>query len=147
MEPAAGGSAATSVPEEPAWDPHSLIQSALSELNRRDPARGAALMEELAYLANVLVAGAEGEFGALTPSQAASAALASVFLGALLEAGSEAPDELETQRLTSLLQEFHADILFRRAAVALAGSSLGHLGQPFLAELSAVPATLRRLHS
>ncbi|MFO0550509.1 MAG: DUF6178 family protein [Polyangiaceae bacterium] len=74
-------------------------------------------MEELAYLANVLVAGAklDGAGGRFTPARAAEAALATTTLGAMLALKAEPATTLAT-----ILSAGHADLLFRRASQWLA---------------------------
>ncbi|MGE3669858.1 MAG: DUF6178 family protein [Polyangiaceae bacterium] len=134
-------------PELPKDGLAELLQGALDELHHAEPARAAAFMEELAYLANVLLAGARSDGGAMAPTEAANAALSSVVLGALLESG-RAGCELPTKgKLGATLGKFHADILFRRASAELARLGPGRGGQPFLAGMDQVPDALRQLRS
>lgn len=118
-------------PATGAADTPPLIE-ALRLLGARDPEILAARTEELWYLANVLMAGADAREGRLRPTDAIDAALATVTLGAELEAGArnQTPGEL-----AGILRGCSADRLFRRAS-----SSLGSRG--FLrsaAELAAYP--------
>ncbi|MEZ4372734.1 MAG: DUF6178 family protein [Polyangiaceae bacterium] len=140
-------SESSGVPEVPQHSLADLLQGALHELHHAEPVRAAGFMEELAYLANVLLAGARSEGGTMAPAEAANAALSSVLLGALLESGCELPDVLGAGKLAATLGKFHADILFRRASAELARLGPERAGQPFLAEMDQVPDALRKLRS
>jgi hypothetical protein len=122
---------------------------AWSLLAREAPERFDERLEELAYLANVLVAGAstaEGE--RLSAVLAAEAALATVAYGAALAATERArtgPRGARTKRghasspcaseLAAALAEHPADLLFRRGAGALAARRGGPFVRSF-AELA-----------
>lgn len=90
------------------------IFSALLLLRDLDPAAFSARLDELAYLANVLLAGATGAEGErLEPTTAAEAALATVTHGAALLGATT------TEALCALLRETRCDARFRRASTAL----------------------------
>jgi hypothetical protein len=94
--------------------------AALRQLHEDAPAAFLERMEELTYLANVLVAGASRRDG--TPfgaAEAAQAALATVALGAELAANGERT----VKALQAVLERVSADELFRRASAALAADS------------------------
>lgn len=104
------------------------FMEALRELGSVDPAVFTQRMEELAYLANVLVAGHERGGARLRPREATEAALATVSYGAALEIrGGRAPerrgDPVTASELTALLRHREADVLFRVASSALAGDA------------------------
>jgi len=115
------------------------LLAALHELHALAPSTAASRMDELGYLANVLVAGAgSGARGRepLRPLAAAEAALATVALGAELAAQAARDRKTEhpatTDELLAILKRCPADILFRGAASALASqASLG--GRIFVA--------------
>lgn len=92
------------------------LAEALRLLGARDPELLAARTEELWYLVNVLMAGAATREGRLRPTDAIDAALATVTLGAQLEAGArnQSPGEL-----AEILRGCSADRLFRRASSVL----------------------------
>lgn len=102
-------------PATGAADPPPLVE-ALRILGARDPELLAARTEELWFLVNVLLAGAATREGRLRPTDAIEAALATVTLGAQLEAGvrNQSPGEL-----AEILRGCSADRLFRRASSAL----------------------------
>lgn len=98
--------------------------------------------EELAFLTNVLVAGARGREGRMRPLEAAVAVMATVELGARLALGeasragrvSGAPGEGLAQAdsqagaLAAVLAAQPADVLFRRASAALVARDAAHAG-------------------
>ena len=91
-------------------------------------------MSELAFLANVLVAGAEVEGRRLRPSEASEAALATVELGARLALPR---GRATAQQLSEVLGKKSADLLFRDACAARSGRFLLGRGEvePALARL------------
>ncbi len=104
------------------------IAAALRDLGAERPDLFAARMEELAYLANVLLAGAAVGGRRLRPVEAAEAAVATVALGAEIEAlsrrGDSAPASTPAaavDELRAALEECPADLLFRRASSTLVG--------------------------
>jgi hypothetical protein len=116
------------------------VLGALRQLHVTAPAVFHQRMEELTYLANVLVAGASDRDGArLGAADAAQAALATVALGAELAAG-EARD---AGALRAALERETADLLFRRASAWLAarGRKVAHLSS-----LSELEGALEREH-
>ncbi len=129
-EAPADPSASSAAVAEPAHDAVELIDTtraladAISILEEREPAMVAERMEELSYLANVILAGAEKDTGRFSPAEAAEAALATVSLGAELEAarrhGSAAHRNATPGELVEVLRQRSADWLFRRASAALA---------------------------
>lgn len=105
---------------------------ALRELRRDAPALGDARMEELAYLANVLVAGhdrdRDGDGARLRPKEAAEAVLATVCFGATLEVRegrtrAKRKQTPTTRELADILRHRSADVLFRVASSALVGGA------------------------
>jgi hypothetical protein len=115
------------------------IQEALRRLGETDPAVLRERVEELAYLANVLVAGAEIDGRRFRPAEAAEAVLATVELGAEREAlaarsGSRrAAGSATRDELAAVLRGTGADRLFRRASAELAAhatASPGFLRSP-----------------
>lgn len=102
------------------------VLAALRRLQAEAPALLQERMEELAYLANGLVAGATGpDGGRLDAAEAAEAALATTALGAELAAGART-----VAALRGALAREGADVLFRRASSALAagGAAQAHVG-------------------
>jgi hypothetical protein len=119
---------------------------AMRELRELAPKVFAERMDELAYLANVLVAGATLGDRRFRPSEAAEAALATVALGAELaarELASPAKARRPTEHdVVDVLQRQPADVLFRVASAALAkrpGAA------PFLRDRSEVVGALAEL--
>ena len=86
------------------------------------PSTYAERLEELAYLTNVVVAGATSEHGRFRPADAATAVLSTVAFGAELVARERrkgaAPATAED--LADVLRDLPADVLFRRASASLA---------------------------
>lgn len=95
-------------------------------LGEREPRIFSERMEELSYLANVLMAGAETKSGRFRASEAAEAALATVALGAELSArrpvaaSRSGARHATTDELYEVLRTTPADVLFREASSALA---------------------------
>ena len=100
----------------PTTAPEAPLVAALRALERSEPAVFVERLEELAYLANVLLAGAEREEERWRPAEAVEAVLATVTFGAMLEALAHrgAPADL-----VAVLLACSADRLFRRASGAL----------------------------
>lgn len=105
------------------------LVGALQDLSEAQPSVFVQRMEELAYLANVLVAGHQREGQRMPPGAAADAALATVGYGAALEARAALPARSRkgslrlacTQAaLGRALADHAADLLFRNASAALA---------------------------
>lgn len=88
-----------------------LLETLLEELLAAEPSRFTERMEELAYLANVLVAGSSSRGQRYRPALAMQSALCTVNLGLELASGGGAP--------ASALRSFGADGLFRVAFAAL----------------------------
>lgn len=85
------------------------FRAAMEELRAQDPKLYAQRLEELAFLANVLVAGADpGEGRSFRPAEAGSAAIATCAIGLEELAKREAPAKPQ-----ALLTRVPADILFR----------------------------------
>ena len=95
-----------------------LLARSLRVLAEREPAAFAARSEELAYLANVLAAGASFEGGRLRPALATRAAIAYVGLGLELTLKGTAADPVAT------LGQTPADVLFRVAYAAFAARGI-----------------------
>jgi hypothetical protein len=99
------------------------VVAAMRLLGEVAPTIFAERMAELAYLANVLVAGAERpDGGRFRPAEAATAALWTVALGAELEAESQrgqerdSPPRATVAGLVEVLRTHSADRLFRQAS-------------------------------
>jgi hypothetical protein len=105
-------------------DPLDAFIAAMQLVHEHDPARFGARMEELAYLSNVLVAGAAIDGERVGAVRAAEAALATVALGAALELQEAAT----ASALARVLMAFSADYLFRKASSTLVRADRGHLG-------------------
>ena len=119
------------------------IAEALSALSQRASSAFDARMEELAYLANVLIAGAKGPRGRYRPAEAAEAALATVALGAALALVERSSAQPTVETLAVLFETERADLAFRRASAALTSFGVGVEG--VLLERMAVPAALATL--
>jgi len=97
------------------------IMTAMRLLAEQEPLVCGERLESLAYLTNVLLVGTDGGNGRRTPAEAAEAALATVGLGAELEAR----EKLRTRRrltpseLLDVLRVCRPDVLFRKASSAL----------------------------
>lgn len=103
------------------------LVTALQRLHEEDPLCAGERMDELGYLANVLVAGAAGGHetaGRMRPLSAAEAVLATVALGAELAAEAERAvgdrRRASPPELLAVLRRVSADVLFRGACSALA---------------------------
>jgi adenylate kinase family enzyme len=108
-------------------EPAPVLTRALSALGESEPTRFAERLRELAYLSNVVLAGATPEDGGrYAAGEAAEIALATVALGAELHAreirstagshsGRASPEELR-----AVLEACPADLLFRRGAATMA---------------------------
>jgi hypothetical protein len=113
----------------PSPDEERGLAPALRSLAETDPKLFRERVEELAYLANVLVAGAALEGRRFRPSEAADAVLATVGLGAELEvaatriAANRASSRATVEELSAVLRVTGADRLFRRASATLAADS------------------------
>jgi hypothetical protein len=98
-----------------------LLTRALVDLARRDAGRHAERINELGYLANVLLAGAGARGARLRPLDAAQATLATCSLG-LERALAEAPSARGRRRTepessaTTLIERTSCDVLFRVGA-------------------------------
>ncbi len=92
---------------------------ALRLLAEQDARAFGARMDELAYLANVLVAGAMKNGGRFEAAEAAEAALATVGFGAELEARGGRRRAATAAELCLVLRASPADALFRRASSIL----------------------------
>lgn len=101
------------------------LRVALRLLAERDPAALARRMDELCYLANVILAGAENEGRRFGLAEAGEAALATVALGAELEATKSRPlaRPSSSHELADVLSSCPADLLFRVASARLASHS------------------------
>lgn len=103
----------------------STFTDALRELSQSEPHLFGERMEELAYLANVLLAGHERDGARLRPKAAADAVLATVCYGVLIEMRQgRAPgkhQELPSPTaFAAVLRRRSIDLLFRLASSALA---------------------------
>lgn len=101
---------------------------ALRDLHQDEPIIFGERMEELAYLANVLVAGHERSGSRLRPKEAADAVIATVCFGAVVELRANPPKAKRkapptSAELAAVLRQRGADFLFRVASSALAAGS------------------------
>ena len=125
LEDLAGVSAgALLAPPAGGGEPLPPLVAAMRQLRGRDPRAFDERVQELAYLVNVLVAGAEAPGGRFRPATAADAVLATVAFGGELEArrrGSAGPGVRATaDTLCDVLRATPADRLFRVASGTLA---------------------------
>ena len=105
-----------------------IFKEALRDLGRDEPSLFGERMEELAYLANVLVAGHDRDGSRLRPTAAADAVIATVCYGALLEvralrSKSKRTAPPSSSEFTEVLRQREPDILFRVASSALAAGA------------------------
>lgn len=119
----------------------SVLVEALQALREVDEAAFDARMAELAFLSNVLVAGAELHADRLRLSDASEAALATVELGAEL-AARQPEQRANVDTLREVLAARSADGLFREASAALAKSGFK---RAWLLTRSEVEGTLARV--
>jgi hypothetical protein len=98
--------ASRAAPREP------LVIAGLRALGEHAPAKLAERSEELAYLSNVLLAGATVDGRRLRPGEAVEHALSCVSLGLSLAGGAQKPT---AERAAALLAELASDGLFRLA--------------------------------
>lgn len=135
-------------PAVPASDsaPHTGIAaflSALQLLQQEKPDAFHQRMDELAYLSNVLVAGASDRGERFRPAQAAEAALATVYFGALLllnervDVRTPGSAQFTPEALCQVLRTHPADWLFRNASRALVAKDARSPG--FLRSAEAIP--------
>ena len=91
---------------------------ALQRLRELDATAFEERMAELAYLANVLVAGGTVEGRRYRPAEAAEAAMATVARGAEIELRkhSKSSKRPTAEALAEILRDHPADLLFRAAA-------------------------------
>lgn len=105
-------------------DPTRPLLAALRELSATQPELFGTRIQELVYLANVLLAGAELDGDRMNAAQAAQAALCTVCYGAVLELRAQGAVQgdapLMAQAFVELLRARPIDLLFRRASRALA---------------------------
>jgi hypothetical protein len=102
-------------------------------------------LEELAFLANVLVAGATIDDQRFRPAEAAEAALATVAVGAELAARVSTTKKPSVHDLASALATTSADALFRAASAALTRRSRG--AASYVRDRSEIDAALRSIKS
>ncbi len=144
----AGGALAETI------DPTRPLREALAQLREVDPEAFDARVEELVYLANVVVAGVEHKGRRMRPGKAAEAVFATLCLGAAIELGlgTGAPAQAPTAAsLVSLLREQPMDVLFRQASGMLAAEAAAGTSQAstsgLLYSAEELTATLARLAS
>jgi hypothetical protein len=114
------------------------LVEALQRLEIIDAETFAERVEELWYLANVLLAGAGTREARLRPAEAIEAALATVTLGILLEARAR---HQTTQQLAEALRGCSADRFFRRASSALGSRQFLRSRSELSLALDGLPAT------
>ena len=132
-------------PEKP--ETMSPITEAMQALRDLDARMFQERKEELAYLANALVAGATIDGRRFRPSEAMEAALATVALGAEIEARVKSPSVKPSTpaELCAVLTKRTSDLLFRVASSALAGRASGSASVGFLRDRRGIKAALRNL--
>lgn len=110
------------------------IVTAIRQLHEKAPMNFAARMEELAYLTNVIVAGATKKDGRFELAEAAEAVLATVALGAELVALDKRGKKRKAtvRELTEVLGDHSADMLFRKAASTLVAKGIKRGKKGFL---------------
>lgn len=104
-----------------------VFTEALRNLGRDEPGLFSERMEELAYLANILIAGHERDDARLRPKEAADAVIATVCFGAVIEVRGrhsrrKAPPTLAD--FVRVLRQRGVDLLFRIASSALAADAV-----------------------
>lgn len=110
--------------DEPSGKSSAFVE-AMRLLGEQEPRTFAERVEELAYLTNVITAGAPAPHGRFSPSEAADAAFATVALGAELEvlesvrSGRKPGARATAAELSLVLRGVPADILFRKASSTL----------------------------
>lgn len=101
-----------------------VFTEALRELARDEPAIFGERMEELAYLANVLLAGHDHDGARLAPKEAGEAVIATVCYGAVITLHARTPKPRAktptSAQLVGVLRRHPADALFRIASGAIA---------------------------
>jgi hypothetical protein len=116
-------------------EPESIV-SALQLLASDDPACFDERMRELAYLANVLLAGARIDGHRLRPAEATDASVQTVALGAALIVFEQnpglAPEAASADDLRTVLRKHSADRLFRKASGFLASRELAPESESFV---------------
>jgi len=112
------------------------IVAALQALANDSPACFDERMQELGYLANVMMAGATLDGKRLRPADATDASLQTVALGAILVACEQNPDldagAIRAEELQTVLREQTADGLFRKASGYLAYHALDSDSEAFV---------------
>lgn len=104
-----------------------VFTEALRDLGRNAPDLFGERMGELAYLANVVIAGHERDGARLRAKEAAEAVIATVCYGAVLEVRGRQPERTTAVTRTDLAQVLRvrgADLLFREASATLAAGGV-----------------------
>jgi hypothetical protein len=116
-------------------EPESIV-TALQLLASDDPACFDERMRELAYLANVMLAGARIDGHRLRPAEATDASVQTVALGAALLVSEQnpglIPEAASADDLRTVLRKHSADWLFRKASGFLAGRELAPESESFV---------------
>ena len=115
-----------------------LVVRTLRRLAEEDPAQYAQRNEELAYLANVLVAGAAPRRGRLRPVESLEAVIAAVDLGLELALERTSPKSRGGDAVpaaTALLRSSGADALFRLAWQRLCADAAGGGGKADIGDI------------
>lgn len=122
------------------------LVAAMRALGEDEPKAFGERMEEFAYLTNVVVAGASKKDGRFELAEAAEAVLATVALGAELEALERRGKKryATTDELRNVLRDCGADVLFRKAASTLVTSDIKK-GRKGLLRSAAEFRSVRRL--
>lgn len=116
-------------------EPESIV-AALQLLASDDPACFDERMRELAYLANVLLAGARVDGHRLRPAEATDVSVQTVALGAALivseQSPGQTPEAAGADDLRTVLRKHSADWLFRKASGFLASRGLAPESECFV---------------
>ena len=132
---------------------------AIAGLSEPVPSVQSARMQELAYLANVLLAGARNGRRPFSPGEAAETAFATVALGAELLAvdartaqarcmkPAAVPPRASADELLEVLRRCPADLLFRKASAALTVGARTWAPDGLVHQREDLDALLRELHA
>lgn len=129
LDEASGGASGLALGGAPSQETTmGAFTEALREMSREEPILFGERMEELAYLANVLLAGHERGGSRLRPKEAADAVIATVCYGAMAEVRASQAKARRMERptpteLAEVLRRRSADLLFRVASGALAAGA------------------------
>ena len=151
VEPAVLTLPARAGDQSAASDAATAFIEAMQLLNDREPQHYGERMEELAYLANVLVVGAKAGRRRFRHAEAAEAVLVTVAFGAELVAHERRPGSSRSAtrataaELCEVLRGLSADLLFRKASSTLASREPASDSAGFLRSRAELDAALEQL--